>query len=91
MVYLFWSVSNTNGVNRLFQLATKLKMAWVAIAGFIIGSTIRLKIINSLAPSILADCTISIESVGCKYCLMKNTMEGDAIAGKISMDRLLVI
>lgn len=91
MVYLSWSVSRTSGVKRLFQLDTKLKIACVAIAGFIIGRTMELNIKYSPAPSILADCTISIDKVDCKYCLIKNTIDGEAIAGKINMSRLFVI
>ena len=42
-------------MNRLFQLATKAKIAWVAMAGFMMGSTIWLKVRNSEAPSTRAD------------------------------------
>ena len=90
-VYFFWSVNRIRGSNNLFQLLTKLKIACVAIAGFMIGSAILLKIKNSPAPSIRALCTISMERAGFMYCLMKNTMEGEAIAGRISMLSLFVI
>ena len=73
-----------------FHEATYPKIACVAIAGFIRGTTIWLKILNSPAPSILADCTISIESEACRYCLIKNTVIGAAIAGMISMKSLFV-
>ena len=91
MVYLSWSVNRIRGVNRLFQLATKLKIAWVASAGFMMGRAILLKIYNSFAPSILAAWIISGDKDGNIYCLMKNTMDGAAILGRISARKLFVI
>ena len=44
IVYLSLFVRSTSGVNKLFQLDTKLNMACVAIAGFMIGMAILLKI-----------------------------------------------
>ena len=43
IVYFSCFVRRISGVNRLFQLPTKQKIACVAIAGFMIGSTIVLK------------------------------------------------
>ena len=51
------------GTQELDQLATKQNMVCVAIAGFISGNMIWLKILNSPAPSILADSTTSLEKV----------------------------
>ena len=45
-----------------FQLAANAKIACVAAAGFIIGRTIWLNILNSPAPSILAAWIISFEN-----------------------------
>ena len=41
--------------------------------------------------AIRADCTISIGSAGIMYCRMKNTVDGAAIAGKISARKLFVM
>ncbi len=56
----------------------------VAIPGAMIGSTILWKICNSPAPSILAASRSAFDSVDCTYCLKKNTVPGDAIAGMMS-------
>ena len=60
------------------------KIAWVASAGFISGSAMRLKVRNSELPSIRAASTISSGKVAIMYCRMKKTTVGDAIAGRIS-------
>ena len=65
-------------------------MSCVAIAGLSIGSISLLKILNSPAPSILADSTSSLEKVACRYIFMKNTVIGDATVGKMTMARLLI-
>ena len=57
-------VRRIRGLNKSFQLVTKLKIACVAIAGFIIGRTITLKVKNSFEPSIRADSTREGETEG---------------------------
>ena len=72
------------------QLVTYVKIACVAIAGFMIGNTMLLNVRNSPAPSMRAEATMSRFSDGSIYCRMKNTVIGAAIAGKISAKRLFV-
>ena len=91
IVYLSWFVNRISGKNRLFQLDTNVKIAWVAIAGFMIGITILLNVLNSFEPSILAELMISSGRDGIMNCLMKNTMDGAAILGRISARKLFVI
>ncbi|MNW61764.1 hypothetical protein D3C74_398510 [compost metagenome] len=77
-------------MNRLFQLATKAKIACVATAGIISGRMIRLKVLNSPEPSTRDASTISSDSVASRYWRMKNTTAGAAIAGRMSGRKLLV-
>ena len=91
MVYRSCLVRSIWGRNSWFQLVTNANIACVAIAGFIMGSTIWLKIRNSPAPSIRPDWSISIGRDGIMYCLMKNTVAGAWIEGSISARKLLVI
>ena len=51
---------------------------------------IWLKIRNSPAPSSLADSTIALENVALRYRRMNKTVRGDAIAGIISMESILI-
>ena len=60
------------------------KIAFVASAGMSVGSTTRLNVRNSDAPSMRAASTISLEKFASKYCLKKNTPPGAAIAGMMS-------
>ncbi|MNC52802.1 hypothetical protein D3C75_1021710 [compost metagenome] len=90
IVYFSFCVSKISGMNKLFQLATKAKMACVATAGIISGRMIRLKVLNSPEPSTRAASTISIDSVASRYWRMKNTTAGAAIAGRISGRKLFV-
>ena len=83
MVYLSLLVRRINGIKRLFQENTNVKIAWVAIAGFIIGRMILLKVLNSPDPSILAEFTMSNERLANKYWRMKKTIAGVAIEGII--------
>ena len=89
-VILLPSIRMILGTHSSDQVATKQNIVCVAIAGFIKGSIIWLKILNSPAPSILADSTISLENVALRYILMKNTVIGVAMAGTMSMIRLLI-
>ncbi len=50
----------------MFQEPTKVKMACTAMAGFMMGSTMRLKVLNSMEPSIRA---ASIRSLGREDCM----------------------
>ena len=52
---------------------------------------IVLKVKKSFAPSILADSTREGDTAGFIYCLIKNTREGEAIAGKINIRNLFVM
>ncbi len=63
--------SKIEGEYRLFHDATNAKIACVAMAGFISGSTMVLKILNSPAPSIRPASIISIERLPSMYCFMK--------------------
>ena len=44
IVFMLSRVRRMEGMNRLFQVETKEKMAWVAMAGFMIGMAIWLKV-----------------------------------------------
>ena len=91
MVYLLLSVSRMVGRKRLFQLETKQKMAWVAMAGFMMGSAMRLKVLNSPEPSIRAESSSSRGKEDSMNCRMKNTVAGAAMEGRISARKLLVM
>ena len=54
----------------MFHEPTNEKIICTAIAGFMIGSTIWLKVRNSPEPSIRAASTISIGSTLSRYCFM---------------------
>ena len=54
------------GIKKLFQVDTNVKIACTAIAGFMIGRTMRLNVANSLHPSILAASTSSMGRLDCR-------------------------
>ena len=54
----------------MFQFATNVKIACTAMAGFIRGSTMTLKIRNSPAPSIRAASTSDRDRTESMYCFM---------------------
>ena len=78
------------GVNSWFQEPTKMKIACVAIAGIIRGIAIVLNVRNSPLPSIRAASTISSGRPPSINCLMKNTTEGEAAAGRINGQKVLI-
>ena len=84
MVYLFCELMSIVGSNSLFQLATKVKIACVARAGFIIGIAMVLNVRSSLQPSMRAASRISSGRPAIMYWRMKNTSDGEAMAGTIS-------
>ena len=61
----------------------KAKIACTAIAGFIIGIAIEMKVLNSPQPSIREASTISSGNDDFMYDLMKYTTPGAAIEGII--------
>ena len=79
------------GTNTSFQVVEKTKIACVPMAGLRRGRMIWLKILNSPAPSILADSTISFEKVDFRYKRMNRMVTGEAMAGKISIESLLIM
>ena len=91
MVYMVFLVRSMLGRNIWFQLVTKVNIACVAIAGFMMGRPILLKVANSLEPSIRAESRISIGKEASMNCLMKNTQLGEAIEGRMSARKLFVI
>ena len=90
IVYFVLSVNIIKGRKKLFQEPTNAKIACVASAGCIMGRIIWLKVLNSPEPSILAQFTISILRVPKRYCLIKKTVAGLAMAGIIRGRKLLV-
>ena len=72
------------GSRYAFQFPINAMMDMVAIPGDMIGSAIRWKEYNSLAPSILAASMRLGDRIDNTYCLRKNTVPGAAIAGMIS-------
>jgi hypothetical protein len=78
-------------MNKAFQLPTNENIACVAIAGFRIGKTMKLKVENSLEPSIRAASKRSSGRFASMYCLIKKTVAGAAIDGRIKAKGLLII
>ena len=83
-VFFAVSVNIIEGVYKLFHDVMKAKIACVAIAGFIKGNAILLNVENSPEPSILAASISEGGITESTYCLKKNTVPGEAIAGIIN-------